>query len=312
MVRDCSPLPRRGGFTLVELLVVIAIIAVLAALVAGTAFTVIEGQRASRTEDTMRNLDKMLHQHWHKVVEDAKGEQPSDATLALANNDTTLAQVLWVKFRLMEAFPQSFAEINNPWVYSNPGAGNAAYIPLAMRKYNDSYKKGIAAMSASHQPGTESASCLYLILRVNRGSQLDEQNLAQFIGDTDGDGVKELIDGWGNPLTFIRFPIGTTTTTSPVMTAALLAEINTLNPAKTTARGKNSGDPDDPDGVLQQNNWFNTGSGKFFTANVHKVSATQPYFTPVIISNGRDGILNSPAGSPDDIYSWRLRIGAKG
>ena len=28
------------------------------------------------------------------------------------------------------------------------------------------------------------------------------------IGDTDNDGLREILDGWGNPLGFIRWPVG--------------------------------------------------------------------------------------------------------
>jgi prepilin-type N-terminal cleavage/methylation domain-containing protein len=321
MVRVTPALRRRGGFTLVELLVVIAIISVLAAITVGAAFNVLESQRASRSQDFLRNVDKLLHHQWHKVVEDAKQETPSPAAVTMAGGDSGRAQVIWIKFRLMEAFPQTFAEINNPWVYTNDALGQQ-YIPTAQQKYNATYRKAIQTVGASHQAATESAACLYLILRIDRGGRLDEDNNIANIADTDNDGIKELVDNWGNPLTFIRFPIGTTTNpptgqvTTSALSVALLSDLKQLNPNKTP-KGQQYGDPDDPDGLLQQGNWFNTntqaaGFGRVFTAKVHTVAAVQQYFTPVVISNGSDGALNSPAGSPDDIYSWRLRPGSKG
>src|SRR5205814_3915765 len=101
---------RRGGFTLVELLVVIAIIAVLVALAAGGAFRLIASQRISRTEDTLRTADKSLREQWNKVVEDAKKEEPSAAVMDLANGNSAIARVLWIKIRLTEAFPQNYDE----------------------------------------------------------------------------------------------------------------------------------------------------------------------------------------------------------
>jgi prepilin-type N-terminal cleavage/methylation domain-containing protein len=299
MLRSTVQRHRRVGFTLIELLVVIAIIVVLAALGVGAGYTVIEGQRASRTEDFMRTIDKQLHQHWRKVVDDAKAEQSTipDSVVNLAGADRDRALVIWIKFRLMEAFPQSYAEIRAPWVYN--------FIPVGMRKYNDSYLKAIGAAPGG-KPG-ESAACLYLALRENRGGvKLDEENFASNIIDTDNDGVKELVDAWGKPLTFVRFPLGTTATPS-VLSAQLLAELNTKNPNKTT-KGLKYGDPDDPEGLLQINAWLTSANGKIFTANVHKVANPQPYFLPVLISNAGDGVFNTA----DDIYSWRLRLGVKG
>jgi prepilin-type N-terminal cleavage/methylation domain-containing protein len=302
MVRITPPLPRRGGFTLVELVVVVSIIGVLMALGAGAAYTVMEGQRASSTEDLLRNTDKLLQENWRKVVEDARKEhdQIPDNVVTLAGGDRNRALVIWIKLRLMEAFPQSFAEIRNPWPY------NQGYIPLNMQHYNASYKKAIA-VTAGNPVNTESAACLYLILRENRGvGRLEEDKLTANIADTDNDGVKELVDAWGNPLRFIRFPIGTSA--GGGLSVQLLAELALLNPDKTT-KGKQFGDPQDPDGVLSTTAWLATANGKLFAANVHKVTTpSQPFFTHVLISNGKDGVYNTA----DDVYSWRLRLGAKG
>jgi prepilin-type N-terminal cleavage/methylation domain-containing protein len=304
MVRFTPPLPRRGGFTLVELAVVISIIAVLLALGAGAAITVLEGQRASRTEDLLRNTDKLLQQHWRKVVEDARKEQAviPDSVVALAAGDRNRALVIWIKLRLMEAFPQSYAEIRTPWAYN--------YIPADMQRYNSSYLKAIKNVPLGPPAPTESAACLYLILRENRGvARLEEDKLTANIIDTDNDGVKELVDAWGNPLTFIRFPIGTNPPgVNPVLSAPLLTELDLLNPNKT-AKGQQFGDPEDPDGLLQQSTWSPPGNVQTFTKFIHAVNAAkQQYFTPVLISSGKDGVYNTA----DDLYSWRLRLGSKG
>jgi prepilin-type N-terminal cleavage/methylation domain-containing protein len=321
MVRSLSKQSRRG-FTLIELLVVIGIIATLAALTIGAAFTVLTGQRSSNTEDFMRNTDKLLAQQWRKVVEDARKEDVSNfpAILTLAGgahqNQRERAQVLLIKFRLMEAFPQDFNEINNPWVYT------AGYIPAGKQKYNAGYVQALTKGTtiANNQPQTQSAACLFLALSVDRGvGRLDADKYPSNILDTDNDGVKELVDNWGNPLTFIRFPIGSTTNppaaTLPnppvfVLSTGLLAELNQLNPAikSNDGKGLEYGDPEDPQGWLSNAAWLGSANGTTFHQNVHTLAHKQPYFIPVLISNGPDGVFNTP----DDIYGWRLRVGAKG
>src|SRR5262249_25466014 len=147
---------RRGGFTLVELLVVIAIIAVLVALAAGGAFRLIASQRISRTEDALRVTDKALREHWKKVVEGATAESktpvPSDAVMDLAAGNADIARVLWVKIRLTEAFPQSYAEIANCFsgtaavlnttIYGNDSQGRPWILPKD-RKYMATYYNAI-------------------------------------------------------------------------------------------------------------------------------------------------------------------------
>ncbi len=60
--------------------------------------------------------------------------------------------------------------------------------------------------TAEHQ----GAECLYLILATtfSGGVAAIESIPASNIGDTDGDGVPEILDGWGRPLGFIRWPVG--------------------------------------------------------------------------------------------------------
>jgi prepilin-type N-terminal cleavage/methylation domain-containing protein len=59
-------------------------------------------------------------------------------------------------------------------------------------------------------PENEGAECLYLILGTMRDG--DKAALDYFdsteIGDTDNDGMPEILDGWGNPIKFIRWPAG--------------------------------------------------------------------------------------------------------
>lgn len=63
-----------------------------------------------------------------------------------------------------------------------------------------------ANWTAQHQ----GAECLYLILATtfSGGVAAIEAIPSSNIGDTDGDGVPEILDGWGRPLGFIRWPVG--------------------------------------------------------------------------------------------------------
>lgn len=56
----------------------------------------------------------------------------------------------------------------------------------------------------------QSAECLYMIMATSfvGGAPALEQIPSSNIGDTDGDGMPEVLDGWGRPLGFIRWPVG--------------------------------------------------------------------------------------------------------
>ncbi|MCG8648374.1 MAG: hypothetical protein MI861_00990, partial [Pirellulales bacterium] len=56
----------------------------------------------------------------------------------------------------------------------------------------------------------ESAECLYLILSVTEFNGTPALDLLgkTFIANTDGDIVPEIVDAWGQPLGFVRWPVG--------------------------------------------------------------------------------------------------------
>ena len=223
----------------------------------------IETQRVSGTENSLRHLDKMLHEHWKRSLDSRQQERRPIATavFALAGSNADRARVLWVKFRLTEAFPQSYAEVQNAvakkqnTIYGTDSQGRPW---IDKPKYMAQYAKKLPAVdAATHNVASESAACLHLALSVNRdGVMLDEGNLAGYISDTDNDGVKELIDNWGRPIHFQRFPIGNT-------------DLASMNP-RTAAAQMSFGDPLDPGGLLQQNGWYASPSGTNFSTLLQK------------------------------------------
>ncbi len=68
------------------------------------------------------------------------------------------------------------------------------------------------------EQGHESAECLYMILTTgNLGS--DDGNLIsdRDVADTDGDGMPEIVDAWGNPIEWIRWPAGFVSDMQPLV-----------------------------------------------------------------------------------------------
>jgi prepilin-type N-terminal cleavage/methylation domain-containing protein len=309
-----TPSPRRG-FTLIELLVVIGIISVLAALTLGAAFRVIDSQNASNTETVLQQVNKVLQQQYRKVAEQAQKETISPSTHAQlwtlagqgVDNDqgriNRRAQVIYVKMRLMEEFPQTYAEVYNQptttGVYTNQ---KSPYLTTLTQLF------GAKAPAAK---ASESAAMLLLsIQRQHSGISFSADSLPSTnVADTDNDGLKEILDGWGNPVVFFRFPTGN-------------PDLDASNPAPTGSKAAKFRDPDDPDGLLQTPVWVKSAQLTKFEAICHKVSNT--YMVPVIVSMGNNGKLGLDVGglrtmavtnagdANDNVYSYRLRLGSTG
>lgn len=110
----------------------------------------------------------------------------------------------------------------------------------------------------------DDAECLYLILE---SIQVGDTNGLDFfkqseIGDTDGDGMSEILDGWGNPIHFLRWAPGF------------------IGPRSNLHRN-NSPDPFDPLGVR---------GGRLQTAGTGIYDHFPLY--PLLISEGPDGQLD--------------------
>ena len=295
---------RRQAFTLVELLVVIAIIAILAGLASWAVIAMVGTQSARNTDNTIKAVNKVLQTQWKFVIDEAKKDDISGnaalQALAAPDPDGSRAQVLWIKLRLMEAFPQSYAEISSPWVYSADPSGNP-YIPVGQRRYNVSYLKSFTTppfVAANNQAVTQSSACLLIALSVSKGgSVLSSDQIGFATDDADKDGVKELTDGWHHPIGFTRF------TLAP-------------NPA-TAGPGLKFADPVDPLGTLLNASWYASPTAYLGTDNARATfekkagylispdnGANANYVTYGIASAGKDGV----PGTADDIISFKLRL----
>ena len=205
---------RRPAFTLVELLVVIAIIGILASLTAVAVFRWVDQTRENNSEALIRAVNEVLQQHWRKVIEAAKKEAPPSQVMVLAGGDTDRAKLIWVKLRLTEAFPMSYHELYYNGLFYNHVTKSWVDLMFdfgankTLRKYTTGYITAINKVPAANDPESESAACLLAALSVSRdgAAKLNLDMLPIPPVDSDGDGAKEIVDGWGHPVAFFRFP----------------------------------------------------------------------------------------------------------
>ncbi|MGE3316959.1 MAG: type II secretion system protein [Planctomycetaceae bacterium] len=181
----------RSGFSLIELLVVITIITLLAALLAFTIPNIISTANETATKGTIKKVNELLGKRLHAITREFKDQEdravgglPAYAIdfLSAAGGDKELAKVLGKKAFIRRHLPMTFAE--------------AERTPTV----DDS----------NHSTATENAELLYYVL--TNGPQFDAAPVdtdifrSTELADTDGDGAMEIVDAWGRPLRFYRWP----------------------------------------------------------------------------------------------------------
>jgi hypothetical protein len=95
-------------------------------------------------------------------------------------------------------------------------------------------RETVTTWQATH----ESAECLYMI--VSRGGlepDIMEQFRSDEIGDVDGDQCPEFLDGWNQPIIFLRWAPGFSSPLSPVQVANATTHHDPFDPQRVDAAG---------------------------------------------------------------------------
>src|SRR5262245_24763239 len=116
MIHRTQNRDRHGGFTLIEILVVLAILGILVGLLAVAIFGLIGGQSQKNTETMLRKLHDGTQQQWSEACKQFRTGQAPPSAVTLAGVDPTgkRTQIIWMKLQLRREFPQSYAEIIRP------------------------------------------------------------------------------------------------------------------------------------------------------------------------------------------------------
>jgi prepilin-type N-terminal cleavage/methylation domain-containing protein len=231
--------PARSAFTLVELLVTITIISILASLILGVAAVAGETAREARTKQLITRLHTLLMDHYdsfrNRRVElrqtsiraPGRGENPGRP---LAD-----ARLAGMRELLMMELPDRWSDVRGGAIGANANdtpnnvlqtftAGNfpAQYLTQRPPMSNVYWRRYLSLLSSTYKNTVtgnrntvgdlwqnQGAECLYMIVTLACG---DGEARSQFnqndIGDTDGDGAFEFIDGWGRPIEFLRWAPG--------------------------------------------------------------------------------------------------------
>lgn len=193
---------RRPGFTLIELLLVISIIAVLSALglsVMGSAERdALETRTQAGIERISNVLNRKLEDFRYRIlpVRMPPGTDPVDVRTL---HTQAMAELLRVEFPflLVQVAPTS----NFPQNDSSPL--NTLTPPLLPPNITARYWQRVNPDTPN--TSNQNAELLYAILSLNFdefGQPLSAVLREREIGDTDGDGVLEVLDAFGDPLEY--------------------------------------------------------------------------------------------------------------
>jgi prepilin-type N-terminal cleavage/methylation domain-containing protein len=196
----CNSPSRRRGFTLVELLVVIAIIAMLAGAVMGALARTQEVARADATKATVAKLHALVMRREESY---ASRRIPMNLNATLKQGQQAYAalrkQVLRDLMRM--EMPERWCDITTgPLVAGLPQ-------PSLQHLYQTKYNANKPGASSDHQQ----AKCLYLWVTTSIPEAKTMFSTKEVAPNLDGDNWPMFIDGWGNPIGFLRWAPGATT-----------------------------------------------------------------------------------------------------
>lgn len=219
-----SPFPIRRAVTLIELLITMTIMAIIAAAILGTAAAAIEGSREKKTQSIIAKIHTLLMDRYASyetrridvapsIVQEidrwaAQATTPADVRARSIARGQMLAdaRLLGVRELMKKEMPDCWEDVTYiPAILSQAP-------PLAQTYFRRFQQLPTQSALSPAEP----AECLYLVI-MNATGDGEARTLfsKQDIGDTDEDGAPEFIDGWGNPIGWIRWASGATSDLQP-------------------------------------------------------------------------------------------------
>ncbi|WP_425615625.1 type II secretion system protein [Anatilimnocola sp. NA78] len=195
-----SPQRPARAFTVIELLVVMLILGLLVAMSLTAFNSAMEQSRVSRTKAIIAKLDSLIMEKWESYHSRSVPIKPIYLSDPTNKNNVRLA----ARNRLFALRELMRCELPHCQEDVQDAVSQIPSQPALTRAYNRK------APSGTWTSQWEEAECLYLIISCMRDGERSalEFFTADEIGDIDGDGVKEILDGWGQPIMFLRWAPG--------------------------------------------------------------------------------------------------------
>jgi prepilin-type N-terminal cleavage/methylation domain-containing protein len=292
----------RPGFTLVELLVTISIIAILASMIMFAMFSAQEAARVSKTRSTIAKLDAILREKWESY---SSRRVPITIPQNFTSRQAARARLDGLREMMRMELPDRWTDIatkdgSNNLVPSMPISGISP--PSIWTAYLNRYASAYSVSSKQFPTdANERSECLYMIVTMGATDGGGRELFGESeIGDTDGDGFPEFLDGWGRPIRFLRWAPGFSSELQQPTEPFNDANGNGIFDSGDTFTDRNGNgvhdegkpDPFDPMHVYP-------------TRNAETPAQTQPTFAiyPLIYSAGPDGEYDIYGGVDNYAYT---------
>jgi prepilin-type N-terminal cleavage/methylation domain-containing protein len=219
---------RRGAFTLIELMVTLVIVAILSSLTLGGLAVTRQRAKTDKTKSTIRKIHEAVVPHYESYLR---------RRVPMAGASGPQGRLVRTRQLMMFEMPDSWADVA---VSGTTEAGtliSSNIVPTfawngVTRAYGAYHEAMLAKSGAAFRSDFPSSECLYMIVSHGLGEpDVMEQFRADEIGDVDGDGAPEFIDGWGQPIAFIRWPVGFQ---SPIQSRNAVLQPDPFDPYKVS------------------------------------------------------------------------------
>jgi prepilin-type N-terminal cleavage/methylation domain-containing protein len=203
-----SPNPFPSGFTLIELLVTIAIIGILASMALGVMQAARQSAAKAATTATITKLNNIIMRRYESYLtrrvpldlsKDTSGNRMSPKQMA---EDRLYA----IRDIMRMEMPDRSEDINSDPIQL-PNSHNKVARPALSSLYYSRLNATPPTTGSGEAAG--GAELLYLIVSLGSPEAMGQFGPSE-IGDTNGNGWPEFLDGWGRPIFFLRWAPGYT------------------------------------------------------------------------------------------------------
>jgi prepilin-type N-terminal cleavage/methylation domain-containing protein len=225
----------RAGFTLIELMVTLIILSILGSLMLAGMVIAQTSARAAKTSSTIRKISELVLPYYERFETRRPRVNPTGLTRLEAQQ---LRRIAIRRLMTME-LPERTRDIDDAFRYSaatdefiprnffTPFPGKVlSEVPPVARRYRAIIQPVLQAKPLNLDPDdpesfndpVSSADLLHMI--VMRGPVADPDIIMHFrsdeMADTNGNGLSEFVDGWGEPIFFKRWPVGFNSPAQPI------------------------------------------------------------------------------------------------
>lgn len=195
------------AFTLIELLITMSIIAIMASMVLVGLYSAQSAGKESKTKALIAKLDSIIKNRWESY---RTRRVPVNLPVGMPRAESAKARLDALRDLMRLEMPDRWSDVTDNPAAPFASVNNPMPITIARPSVSAGYLRKYNALVSPPSGQYAGAECLYLIVMSGLSEEGDAREVFKpgDVGDVDGDGMREFIDAWGQPIKFIRWPAG--------------------------------------------------------------------------------------------------------